>query len=210
MTARPFNASAKRPAGLCATLLLLACIGEAKVGEAKAAEAVLAALACEPLAKGAAFKLSPADDSPLYLAIDGRIRQAVGRAGHPVQENSALELYYSAVESIVEVRGEGPSLGRVDVRTVNREARAQLLVNVWSNRKDSIMGGRKTKGGVSVSNFLIMSLELNREDNGRCVWRGEGAVELEGTTAGQVARGLADAIAANLGKTVDKATARLP
>ncbi|MPY74791.1 MAG: hypothetical protein GEU87_11055 [Alphaproteobacteria bacterium] len=205
MTARPFNASAKRPAGLCATLLLLACMGEAK-----AADAVLAALACEPLTKGAAFKLSPADDSPLYLAIDGRIRQAVGRAGHPIQDNAALELYYSAVESIVEVRGRGPNFGRLEVRTVNREARAQLLANVWSNRKDSLIGGRKTKDGVIVSNHLIMSLELNREDNGRCVWRGEGAVDLEGTTAEQVAKGLADAIAANLGKTVDKATTRLP
>ena len=33
MTAKPFNASAKRPAGLCATLLLLACMGEAKAAE---------------------------------------------------------------------------------------------------------------------------------------------------------------------------------
>ena len=204
MTARPFQAHAKRPAGLWAALLLLFC-----VGEAKAADAVVAAMACEALPKGAALKLSPADDTPLYRMIDGRIRQALGRAGHPVQDNSALELYYSAVESIVEMRGQGPNFGRIDVRTLNREARAQLLVNVWSTSKDSIIGGRKTKDGAVVSNHLIMSLELNREDNGRCVWRGEGAVALEGVTADQVAKGLADAIAAELGKTIDKETVPL-
>ena len=204
MTARPFNAHAKRPAGLCAALLLFFC-----VGEAKAAEAVLAALACEPLAKGAAFRLTPADETPLYDSVGGRIRQAVERAGHPVRGDAGLELYYSAVESIVEVRGKGPTFGSFDVRTVNREARVQLLFNVWSSSKDSIIGGRKTTSGAFISKHLIMSLELNREDNGRCVWRGEGAVPLEGITAEQVANALADAVAAHLGKTVDKATARL-
>jgi hypothetical protein len=199
MTARPFNSIGKRSAGLWATLLLLIC-----VGEARAADAVVAAMACEALPKGAAFKLSPADDTPLYLMIDGRIRQAAARAGHPVRDDATLELYYSAVESIVEMRGQGPSFGRIDVRTLNREAHAQLLVNVWSTSKDSIVGGRKTKDGAVVSNHLIMSLELNREDNGRCVWRGEGAVALEGVTANQVAKGLADAVAAKLGKTIDK------
>lgn len=205
MAVRPFNGHAKRPAGLWATVLLLFC-----VGEAKAAEALVTALACEPLAAGVAFKLSPADDSPLYLSIAPRVKSAVEKHGHPIREDAPLDLYYSAVESAVEVRGQGPSFGQFDVRTVNREARVQLLFNVWSNRRDSVIGGRKSEGGYVVSNYLIMSLELNREDDGRCIWRGEGAVELVGgITAGDVAKGLTDAIAANLGKTVDKATVPL-
>lgn len=205
MSARPFYSDAKRPAGLWAALLLIFCMEEAK-----AADAVVAAMACEPLAKGAAFKLSPADDTPLYQAVGERIRQAAERAGHPIRGDAGLELYYSAVESIVEVRSKGPNFGSFDVRTVNREARVQLLFNVWSTSKDSIIGGRKTKDGASISNHLIMSLELNREDNGRCVWRGEGAVALEGVTADQVAKGLADAVAARLGKAVDKEILHLP
>lgn len=179
-------------------------------GKAPAAEAIVAALACEPLERRAAVKLTPADDTPLYDSIQPRVLRALDKAGHPVQDGAPLELYYSAVESAVEVRGEGLDLGRIYVRTVNREARAQLLVNVWSTSKDSILGGRKTTSGVSVASYLIMSLELNRQDNGRCVWRGEGAVELEGVTAEQVAPALAAAIAARLGQTVDKATAVVP
>jgi hypothetical protein len=205
MTARPLQCRAKRPAGTWAALLLLFW-----VGEAKAADAVIATLACDPLEQGAALRLAPADDTPVYDAVGRRIREAAERAGHPIRGNAGLELYYSAVESIVEVRSKGPTFGSFDVRTVNREARVQLLFNVWSSSKDSIIGGRKTKDGTFISNHLIVSLELNREDNGRCVWRGEGAVALEGVTPDQVAAPLAATVAARLGKTVDKEIVRLP
>jgi hypothetical protein len=199
MTARPLTRKGKRSALLWALLPVLFC-----AGEARAADAIVSTLICEPLSKGAPVHLTPADDSPLYLSIKDRMKRAVERAGHPVQDATPLQLYYSAVESAVEVREQGPTLGQLDVRTVNREARAQLLVNVWSSSKDSLVGGRKSKSGVSVSNYLIMALELNREDNGRCVWRGEGAVELEGVTAEQAAKVLTDAIAARMGQTIDR------
>lgn len=204
MTAARRRIALARPAGLMAPLLLLLF-----AGKAWAVEAIVTAIMCEPLARGAATSLTAADDSDLYQSIGPRITRALDKEGHSVHAGAPLDLYYSAVESAVEVRGQGPSLGRIDVRTVNRDARAQLLVNVWSSSKDSIFGGRKSTSGISVSTFLIMTLELNRQDNGRCVWRGEGAVELEGVTAGQVAANLADAIAARLGQTVDKATVPL-
>jgi hypothetical protein len=205
MTAWPFRMQGMRPAGLLASLIVLFA-----PGAASAADAIVTAQICESLQKGAPLHLSAADDSPLYLSIKERIKADIEKAGHPVQEGTPLQLYYSAVESAVEVRRQGPSLGKIDVHTRNQEARAQLLLNVWSTSKDSILGGRKNRSAFSVSNFLIMTLELNREDNGRCVWRGEGAVELEGVTASQVAKGLTDAIAARIGQTVDRATVVLP
>ena len=169
----------------------------------RAADATVTSQVCEPLARNAALQLTPADDSDLYLSVKDGMRKAVEKSGHPIKEKAGLELYYSLVETAVEIRGGGPSLGRLEVRTVNREARAQLLVNVWSTNQDSLIGGRRSVGGLSVSNVLIVTLELNRQDNGRCVWRGEGAVELGADTARDVAPALTDAVATRLGQAID-------
>lgn len=174
----------------------------------RAAEATLSTLVCEPLARNAAMQLTPADDSDLYLSVKDGVRRAVEHAGHPVEEKAGLELYYSLQETAVEVREQGQTLGKLEVRTVNREVRSQLLVNIWSNKQDSLFGGRRTESGIRVSNVLIATFELNRQDNGRCVWRGEGAVELGADTAQDVARGLADAVATRIGQGIDRL--RLP
>ena len=174
----------------------------------RAAEATLSTLICDPLAKNAVVQLTPADDSDLYLAVKDGVRRAVEHAGHPVREKAPLELYYALNETAVEIREEGQTLGKVDVRTVNSQVRSQLLVNVWSNKQDSLLGGRRTGSGIRVSNVLIATFELNRQDNGRCVWRGEGAVELGADTAQDVAPGLADAVATRIGQGIDRE--RLP
>lgn len=193
----------KRPSGL---LMLLMAVFWSEPG--RAAEATLSTQICEPLAKTAAVQLTPADDSDLYLSVKRGIRRAVEHAGHPVAEKAALDLYYSLHETAVEIREQGQTLGRLEVRTVNREVRSQLLVNIWSNKEDSLIGGRRTASGIRVSNVLIATFELNRQDNGRCVWRGEGAVELGADTAKDVAPGLADAVATRIGQGIDRL--RLP
>jgi hypothetical protein len=190
----------KRPSGL---VMLFMALFWSEPG--RAAEATLSTLVCEPLAKKAALQLTPADDSDLYLSVKDGIRKAVEQAGHPVEEKAGLQLYYSLNETAVEIRERGPTLGRLEVRTVNREVRSQLLVNIWSNKQDSLIGGRRTESGLRVSNVLIATFELNRQDNGRCVWRGEGAVELGAVAAQDVAPGLADAVASRIGQGIDRA-----
>jgi len=191
----------KRTAGFAAFLAFLL-----NASAALAVDATISTMACEALGRNAPLQLSPADDSDLYLAVNGRLRDLLGKIGHPVQQGAALDMYYSLVETAVEVRGEGPTLGRLDVRTVSREAHAQLLVNLWSNQKDSILGGRRTESGVQVSNMLIVTLELNRQDNGRCVWRGEGAVPLGSVNARDIAAKLTEAVAARIGEAIEGVT----
>lgn len=177
-----------------------------QAGAAEAVEATISTMVCEPLASHAALQTTAADDSDLYLSVKEPLRDVLRKIGHPVQPDANLDMYYSLVETAVEIRGEGPTLGRLDVRTVNREARAQLLVNLWSNQQDSILGGRRTVSGLRVSNVLIVTLELNRQDNGRCVWRGEGAVELGAITARDVAAKLTEAVATRIGEAIDGIT----
>lgn len=193
----------RRPSGL---LMLFMAVFWSEPG--KAAEATLSTQVCEPLARQAAVHLTPADDSDLYLSVKDGIRKAVERAGHPVKEKADLELYYSLAETAVEIREQGQTLGKLEVRTVNREVRSQLLVNIWSNKQDSLIGGRRTASGIRVSNVLIATFELNQQKNGRCVWRGEGAVELGAVTSMDVAPALSDAIVARIGQGIDRE--RLP
>jgi hypothetical protein len=177
-----------------------------QAGAAEAVDATISTQVCEPLKQNAALQLTPADDSDLYLSVQAGLDDVLRKIGHPVDKKAALDMYYSLVETAVEIRGEGPTLGRLDVRTVNRDARAQLLVNLWSNQKDSILGGKRTESGVRVSNVLIVTLELNGQQDGRCIWRGEGAVELGTITSRDVADELTQAVAKRIGEAIDGVT----
>jgi len=152
------------------------------------------------------LQLTPADDSDLYLSVKDGLEDTLRKIGYLVDKKAGLDMYYSLVETAVEIRGEGPTLGQLDVRTVNRDARAQLLVNLWSNQKDSILGGRRTESGLRVSNVLIVTLELNAEQDGRCIWRGEGAVELGAVAARDIAATLTQAVAKRIGEAIDGVT----
>jgi hypothetical protein len=190
-----------RAGGLAGFLLFLF-----QAGAAEAVDATITTQVCEPLKRNAALQLTPADDSDLYLSVRESLQDVLRKIGHPVDKKAGLDMYYSLVETAVEIRGAGPTLGRIEVRTVNRDARAQLLVNLWSNQQDSILGGRRTESGLRVSNVLIVSLELNKQDNGRCVWRGEGAVELGTVTSRDVAATLTQAVAKRIGEAIDGIT----
>lgn len=177
-----------------------------QAGAAEAVDATISTQVCEPLKRNAGLQLTPADDSDLYLSVKGGLEDTLRKIGHPVDKKAGLDMYYSLVETAVEIRGEGPTLGQLDVRTVNRDARAQLLVNLWSNQKDSILGGRRTESGLRVSNVLIVTLELNAEQDGRCIWRGEGAVELGAVAARDIAATLTQAVAKRIGEAIDGVT----
>ena len=195
----------KRTSGLAVFLFVLF-----QAGAAAAVDATISTQVCQPLARNAGLQLTPADDSDLYLSVKDGLTDVLRKLGHPISKSAGLDLYYSMAETAVEIRGQGPSLGRIDVRTVNRDARAQLLVNLWSNKQDSILGGRRSEGGLQVSNVFIVTLELNRQDNGRCVWRGEGAVALGPVAAADIADRLTRAVATKIGQEIEGTTAPLP
>ena len=119
-----------------------------QAGAAEAVDATITTQVCEPLKRNAALQLTPADDSDLYLSVRDGLQDVLRKIGHPIGKNAGLDMYYSLVETAVEIRGVGPTLGRIEVRTVKRDARAQLLINLWSNQQDSILGGKRTESGV--------------------------------------------------------------
>lgn len=173
-------------------------------GTAHARDAIVSTRVCEALPQRAALQISPADDTDLYLAVDKKIREAVTAAGHPVEKTGKIELYYTVAESPVRIKAGGASLGRLEVDTIQSRQHALLLLNVWSLNQDSVLGGRKTKAKEGITNYLVMAIELTRRDNGRCIWRGEGAAEISRTDPKDLAGRLAGSILEFLGRAVSK------
>ena len=169
-----------------------------------AGEAVVSARVCEGLKAGATARISPADDSALYLKVGEQVAQAVTAAGHTVRETGEIDVYFTVAEAPVEFRESGPNLGSFSVANPADAPRALVLLNVWSSRKDSILGGQKSKSGSCFSNYLLMPVEVNTRETGKCIWRGEGAIPLGGANADRVAIRLADGIMRFLGKPADR------
>lgn len=170
---------------------------------ASAADVVVSTRVCEAIPTGAAVRLSPADDADLYLSVDRPLREALAKAGHAVSEAGPIDLYYTITEAPVAIRRSGPSLGTLEVDTTRSGQRALLLLNVWSTRKDSILGGRKSKSGSQFSTYLFMSFEVNDKESGRCLWRGEGGTELAGDPKVLTAL-ITETVMDHLGQAVDK------
>lgn len=183
-----------------------AVVGAAMVFTASAvsaADVVVSTQVCEAIPKSADVRLSPADDADLYQSVDRPLRAALAKAGHAVSEAGPIDLYYTITEAPVAIRRSGPSLGTLEVDTTRSGQRALLLLNVWSTRKDSILGGRKNKSGSQFSTYLFMSFEVNDKDSGRCLWRGEGGTELAGDPKALTAL-ITETVMDHLGQAVDK------
>ena len=141
--------------------------------------------------------------TPIYISPStGPLRKALAKAGHAVSEAGPIDLYYTITEAPVAIRRSGPSLGTLEVDTTRSGQRALLLLNVWSTRKDSILGGRKSKSGSQFSTYLFMAFEVNDKESGRCLWRGEGGTELAGDPKVLTAL-ITETVMDHLGQAVD-------
>jgi len=170
---------------------------------ATAADVIVSTQICDPIPAGAAVRLSPADDADMYKWVDKPLRDALTKAGHPISDAGGVDIYYAITEAPVAYRKDGPSLGRLEVDTTRSGQRALLLLNVWSTRQDSILGGRKNKSGSRFATYLFMSFEVNDKGSGKCLWRGEGGTALVGDRKVLIVQ-ITETVMEHLGQAVDR------
>lgn len=170
---------------------------------ASAADVIVSTQVCDPIPAGAAMRLSPADDADLYKWVDKPLRHALTTAGHTISDAGSVDVYYAITEAPVAYHKDGPSLGRLEVDTTRSGQRALLLLNVWSSRQDSILGGRKSKSGSRFATYLFMSFEINDKQSGKCLWRGEGGTALVGDRKVLIVQ-ITDTVMEHLGQAVDR------
>ena len=75
-------------------------------------------------------------------------------------------------------------------------------MNLWSNRKDSVIGGRKDTVLSRGLNELHVAIEIHDKSNGQCMWQGQAKLDLDGQDEFSTTRRIIPLLVAVLGKTV--------
>jgi hypothetical protein len=137
------------------------------------------AFACAPLPSPLRIVLEVSDGSPYadrlkrVLVRALAARDAIVTPGAPLR----LSLYVGAVRE-PEIR-KGRDLGRFS-RGNSSDQRTQFRINLWSNQRDSVIGGRRDKVLASAVDELHVEITLDDRSDGQCVWQGEVVHRLEG------------------------------
>jgi hypothetical protein len=130
----------------------------------------LSAYACGEFAVGKPLDVQVDNDSAQMEKIRTTVINALRDRKTAVSDDAPWVLAIRT-EAIREgVRRKGRDLGTVrDGSSENVNVR----MNVWSNRKDSIIGGRKTDVIAGPVDEVWVTISINDKASGKCIWRGE-------------------------------------
>ncbi len=137
------------------------------------------AFACEALPSPLRVEVEAADGSPQSDRLRRVVvrslaaRQAVVTPGAPLR----LSLYVDSRREAA-IR-KGRDLGQFSRGNSNDE-RTQFRINLWSNRRDSVIGGRRDRVLAPAVDELRVEITLDSLSDGRCVWQGEAVHSLDG------------------------------
>ncbi len=158
------------------------------------------AFACESLPSPLNIEVETSDGSPRedrlrrILVKSLAARQAVVSPGAPLR----LSLYVRSVRE-PEIR-KGRDLGQFSRGNANDE-RTQFLINLWSSRSDSVIGGRRDQVLAAGVDELHIEITLDSRTNGQCVWQGEAVIRLDGRDETAVAEQIIPLLVERLGRS---------
>lgn len=156
------------------------------------------------------------DNADANLPVKDSFVATLRRQGVRIASGAALVLTLG-IETVREtVSIKPPDLIEVQVGQANKDAArvapgdtsigeqglTRVRANIWSNRRDSVLGGRRRVVEGEMIDQVKLSASLNRRADGRCLWQGDAVQELNGADAARAARRLAPLLAGLLGKPV--------
>lgn len=100
-------------------------------------------------------------------------RQAVVSSDAPLK----LSLYVGVVRG--PETGNGGDLDRFN-RDDDNDENIQIRIDVWSNRRNSVIGGRRDLNPTVEVEKLRIEITLDSRTNGQCVWQGDAEYRLDG------------------------------
>jgi hypothetical protein len=161
----------------------------------------LTAFACGKLPSPLSLEVDAQDDSRQSRELkDALIKALTGRNAR-IAANAPLKISLH-VETLREgTRRKGRDLGEFSRGNRSNE-RTKFRMNLWSNRKDSVIGGRKDTILSHGLNELHVAIEIHDKSNGQCVWQGEVRLDLDGQDEFSTARRIIPLLAETLGKTI--------
>jgi len=179
--------------------------GQAQQAE-DAAGSRLNAFACEGLPKPLRLDVEVMDNAEQYLRLRDSFVARLRGAGVEVSDDAAIILTLD-IRNMVEFEQQGGGelfelrAGQED-EDIGREGDLFMRGNVWSNRSDSVLGGRKRDPGQLSRDQLQVSANINRRSDGRCLWQGEVLHSLDGEDPVAAADRIIPILADALGETV--------
>ncbi len=187
-----------------ATVALLTVIALAGVDAARATakgEGFLSAYACGKLPTPLRVEVETQDDSRKFMELKQVLIDALASRETRIAANAPLKLSLF-VETVRETeRRKGRDLGQFSTGNRNDE-RTRFRMNLWSNRQDSVIGGRKNTVLSQAVDELHVGITVNDKSNGRCVWQGEAMLNLGGRDEFATARRMIPLLAKAMGRTI--------
>lgn len=164
------------------------------------ATARVTAFACAKLPSPLRIEVEAADGSPYadrlkrVLVRSLAARQAIVTPGAPLR----LSLYVGLVRE-PEIR-KGRDLGQFS-RGNASDQRTRFRINLWSNRRDSVIGGRRDEVLASSVDELHVEITLDDRSDGQCIWQGEAVHRLDGRDELAAAERIIPLLIDRLGRT---------
>lgn len=142
-----------------------------------AAEGILSGYACGTMPTAYKVEVEVGDDSAQMLEIRTSAIQALKKKRAEVSGSAELVLaidIHTLREGAVRKK---PDLGSV---TDSSSERIRARMNLWSNKRDSIIGGRKSGFVRGALDEIRIEITINDKSTGKCIWRGEALYDTAG------------------------------
>jgi len=81
------------------------------------------------------------------------------------------------------------------------DQRTRFRINLWSNRQDSVIGGRRDEVLASSVDELHVEITLDDRSDGQCIWQGEAVHRLDGRDELAAAERIIPLLIDRLGRT---------
>jgi hypothetical protein len=161
-------------------------------------EGVLRSVAYHPMPADQSVRVIVFDDTTENIEIKRQIEDELRRAGVSVDEDSTLEL---AIDTEIIDRGtpeSGPTLGSVEGSS---DQGYEARLNLWSNSRDSVFGGRKSDSTKAETKFHLNAI-LRDLGTGKFLWQGDAYAVMHQVESARVARSMVAPLVAGLGQSV--------
>jgi hypothetical protein len=161
----------------------------------------LTAFACGKLPSPLKVAIDAEDDTKQSRQLKDVLIKALSARATEIATDAPLtiSLYVNTVREVA--RYKGRDLGELSVGNRNDE-RTKFRMNLWSNRKDSVIGGRKDTLLSQGLNELYVAITVHEKSNGKCVWQGEVKLDLDDQDEFSTARRVIPLLTRALGRTI--------
>lgn len=192
------------------------------------AEGYLNAFACGKLDRPLRVEVELLDNTEDNMRLRDAFVERLAKSGARIEPGAALILSLD-IETVREGRIRRPSdlvdvyvgIGGPDPNAdpLNRnpdsgstsidDSEARVRMNIWSNRRDSVIGGRRDKAEGDMVDQLHVTIDVNRRADGVCLWRGHAIHNLDGGDPRTIGAALMRYLAGYVGKPASRQPIRL-